>query len=426
MTRKALIIAYHFPPLQGSSGIQRTLALSQYLHKFGWQPIILSASPEAYPETSETLLADVPKNVLVERAFAIDSARHLSFRGRYFDWTAIPDRWRFWYQGAVLAGRRLIRQHRPEVVWSTYPIATAHVIGASLARYGQLPWVADFRDSMTEEHYPEDPRRRRKYLEIEKNTVKRCDRAVFTTPSAVRMYEDRYRDEPSNKWCQISNGYNEDIFREVEKELRHRESLDQSGAPFKIIHSGVVYPSERDPTHFFDALMALKREGQINAASLNVILRATGHDEHFSRMLKERGIEDIVSLEPAVPYREALLEMLTADALLLMQASNCNHQIPAKLYEYLRAGKPILALTDPVGDTAAALRDAGHGAISPLNDIQSIKAHLSAITSGATRGRQETTAKTRVESYSREYGVGSLAKIFDELTQSPSTASGLK
>jgi len=76
-----------------------------------------------------------------------------------------------------------------------------------------------------------------------------------------------------------------------------------------------------------------------------------------------------------VGYREALSEMLRADALLLMQASNCNAQIPAKLYEYMRAGRPLLCLADPIGDTARTVRAAGIETLAPLDDARAIS-HL--------------------------------------------------
>ena len=80
---RVLMVAYHFPPLAGSSGIQRTLRFAQHLPAFGWQPLVLSANPRAYERTSDDLNADVATGTVVRRAFALDTARHLSFMGRY-------------------------------------------------------------------------------------------------------------------------------------------------------------------------------------------------------------------------------------------------------------------------------------------------------------------------------------------------------
>ena len=114
-----------------------------------------------------------------------------------------------------------------------------------------------------------------------------------------------------------------------------------------LLHSGIVYRSERDPKEFFAAVAELKRGGRLTRDDLQIVLRASGDDAGFRRDVEALGIDDIVRLEPPIDYLGALQEMLAADGLLILQASNCNAQVPAKLYEYLRAKRPILALTDP-------------------------------------------------------------------------------
>ncbi len=147
--RRVLMVAYHFPPMRGSSGVQRTLKFAQYLPQSGWQPLVLSAHKRAYDNPGDDQLADIPADVPVRRAFALDSGRHLAVRGRYAGFLALPDRWVSWCLGAIPAGLALARRHRPQVIWSTYPIATAHLIGLALHKMTGLPWVADMRDPTT-------------------------------------------------------------------------------------------------------------------------------------------------------------------------------------------------------------------------------------------------------------------------------------
>ena len=106
------MVAFHFPPLAGSSGIQRTLRFAAHLPSFGWQPTVLTAHPRAYERTSQDLMSEVAPDVVVERAFALDTRRHLSARGRYPWWLASPDRWTSWRWGAAVSGGRLIRKRR--------------------------------------------------------------------------------------------------------------------------------------------------------------------------------------------------------------------------------------------------------------------------------------------------------------------------
>jgi hypothetical protein len=92
-----------------------------------------------------------------------------------------------------------------------------------------------------------------------------------------------------------------------------------------------------------------------------------------------------------VPYQQALQEMLNADGLLVMQGANCNEQVPAKLYEYFRAGRPILGLTDPAGDTARVMKAAGVEHVALLESAPAVQAvlgrYLGAAASGSLRSR---------------------------------------
>ncbi|MHB1249285.1 MAG: glycosyltransferase, partial [Polaromonas sp.] len=203
------MIAYHFPPLAGSSGIQRTLRFVQHLPALGWQPLVLSAHPRAYEKTSDDLLADVPADTVVRRAFALDTARHLQLGGRYLGWMARPDRWISWKFDAIRQGLKLIDAFKPDVIWSTYPIATAHVIASKLQRKTGLPWIADFRDPMAQEDYPVDLRTRQMYRDIEADAAAQARYCVFTTPGAARLYQQRYP-AAASRMVVLENGYDEE------------------------------------------------------------------------------------------------------------------------------------------------------------------------------------------------------------------------
>jgi glycosyltransferase involved in cell wall biosynthesis len=410
------MVAYHFPPIRVSSGIQRTLKFSRYLLEHGWRAQVLTVNPRAYERVGDDQLAEIPVEVAVKRAFALDTARHLSIRGRYFGWMALPDRWVSWCFGGLASGLALVYRYRPKAIWSTYPIATAHLLGLMLHRLTGLPWIADFRDSMTEDEYPSDPVQRKMYRWIERQTVERCRRAVFTTPGAIRMYAERYPDIPVSRWALIPNGYDEENFARAENSVAYKQALaDKKKDSIVLLHSGVLYPSERDPTRFFQALSALKRGGILQPGRFKVVLRATGHDALHGRLIAEYSLDDIVFLEPSIPYEAALAEMMTVDGLLIFQAANCNHQIPAKIYEYFRARRPILALTDPCGDTARVMFDAGLSNVAPLDDKDAIAAQLSRFIDALQSGDAEIAAENTVAAHSRQARSKLLANLLDEL-----------
>jgi glycosyltransferase involved in cell wall biosynthesis len=310
--------------------------------------------------------------------------------------------------GGTLTGLSMVRRYRPDVIWSTFPIATAHIIGLLLHRLTGLPWVADFRDPTTEPGYANRPG----HLWLERRIVRHAARMTFTTPSTLRMYSERYSAEPASRWLELPNGYDEDMFRSAELEPANRPA----SRPLTLVHSGVLYQIERDPRPFFAAIAKLKAAGIIDAATLQVVLRGTHYDSLYAPLLAAEGIDDIVQLADSIPYRAALREMLDADGLLIFQAANCNVQIPAKLYECLRAGRPIFALTDSAGDTAGVMRSTGAGTIAPIDDSDTIAQRLAQFIAEVRSGSARTAGAQVVSSYSRRSLTSQLAECFNAVT----------
>ena len=414
--KRVLMIAYHFPPLQGSSGLQRTLKFSEYLPQCGWQPLVLSASARAYQHTSAEQLAEISPQLTVRRSFALDTARHLGLRGRYPGWLALPDRWISWWLSAVPAGLRLIRQQRPDVIWSTYPIATAHLIGLTLHRLTGIPWVADQRDPMSDADYPPDPRTRRLHRWIEQQVGRHGAGMVCTTPGALRAYRERFPHIGEDRLRLIENGYDEANFAAAEAEPAPRRDR----RCFRLLHSGIIYPSERDPTALFCALSRLRQDGALRADEFRLVLRASGHDAHLRQLIARHAIDDLVELAPPLPYRAALAEMLAADGLLLLQAGNCNDQIPAKLYEYLRAARPLLALTDLGGDSAAKLRRCGIDTIGMLDSAPDIARTLMRFLALAKEDKAPLASAAAIALHSRQARTDELADLLDHVSHQES------
>jgi glycosyltransferase involved in cell wall biosynthesis len=356
-------------------------------------------------------MREVPSGVYVERAFALDAARHLSVGGRYPMFVARPDRWMSWRFAAIPAGLRLIRKYQPQVIWSTFPIATSLAIGDALHRRSQLPWISDFRDPMAQEGYPEDPRIWRSFKRIEERAIRGSRFSVFTAPGAARAYRERYPDV-AGRIKLIENGYDEEDFVDLPGPDAPRTSLNPGA--LTLLHSGVVYPSERDPSHFFAALEGMIRRGQLSRGELKVRFRASGYDEVLTRMTRQHQLEDYVELLPPIPYRAALEEMVRADGLLILQAANCNQQIPAKLYEYLRAARPILALTDPGGDTAKVLCEAGFDSVARLDSPNEIAELLGRFIDAGIEKQRQIPDRDYVARASRKARAETLSELLNQ------------
>lgn len=372
--RRLLIVAFHFPPLQGSTGILRTLSFARYLSTMGWEVAVLTTSVNAYPEISKSSSHHVPDDVKVIRAFALDTRRHLSIFGRYPRMLSMPDRWASWIPFGVLAGLRWIKRWQPDVMMSTYPIPSAHVIALALKRITGVPWVADFRDPMAQERYPADQSLRGVYRKVEAAVFRRADRATVTTEGTARMYRERYTSYVAGSIAVVPNGFDdESIDRAIgmESELVRSETSHMT-----LIHSGLLDPRDRNPGEFLRALAEMREEGFLERFPVRVVFRAAQHEDDYAGIVAKLRLGEVVSFQPTVPYEVAIREMVAADACLLFQASNCNEQIPAKLYEYLYAGRPIAAMTDVSGESAKLLKSLGYESIAQLDDATDIKRML--------------------------------------------------
>jgi glycosyltransferase involved in cell wall biosynthesis len=425
--KSVLLIAFQFPPFHGSSAVQRTLRFSQHLPKLGWRPIVLTVTPEAYEATASSQGNEVSAELEVHRAFGFDAQRAFRFFGRYPRALALPDRWASWRFRAVSTALKVIRSRAVDAVWSTFPIATAHRIGLDVARRSGLPWIAEFRDPMWQGDYPSDPVVNRTWLKLEQQIFSTASKVVVTTPGAAEVYANRFPDFPASNIVVLQNGYDEDTFRRATSVMGTEAPVGPApGEPIKLLHSGVVYRSERDPTQLFAAVATLKQSGKITAQELQIVFRASGDEAGYRRDAEQLRIADIVRIEPPVDYLSALREMLTANGLLILQASNCNAQIPAKLYEYLRAQRPIVALTDPSGDTARTLEAAGAGIIARLDSQREIEAALPRAMDEIRRGTWRRPGSAVVQSYSREAQTGQLARLLDEVAAQARSAGAVR
>jgi glycosyltransferase involved in cell wall biosynthesis len=377
----------------------------------------LTVHPRVYDQIDEAQLSEVPSQVKVIRAMGFDTRKHLSVWRRYPRYAALPDRWVTWCLGAIPAGIREIRKNKVDLIYTTFPVASAVLIGYLLHRLTGVPWVADFRDSMTEDNYPRDPLVRRVYRWLEKQAARHASRLIFTASSTRQMYLQRFPDLAAEKCLVISNGYDEQDFSGLSQ-----PAIAHQDAGIRMQHSGLIYPEERDPVPFFQALARLKKDERISTNWFSVDLRACGHEERYREVVTQLGIEDLVRFLPALPYRQALQDSNRAEALLLLQGASCDHQIPAKAYEYIRLRKPILALTSQTGDTAALLNECGGATIVDLADQDAIYQALPGFLAAVRAGTHSLPRMETISRYSRQSQARELAHCLGEVAERELTA----
>jgi glycosyltransferase involved in cell wall biosynthesis len=372
---------------------------------------VLAPTPNVYERVDVQGLDDIADPERVFRSRALDTRRHMGFRGRYSSWLAAPDRWIWWWPTAVTAGLRLIRQHQIQAIWSTYPIATTHLIAWTLARLTGLPWIADFRDPVVPAG-TSIQRRAAKF--VERSTLARADRIVFTTPGAMKRYADRFPAlAEAGRFAVVPNGYEDSVVSKLEQ----GSDADSPDTQLHLVHSGLLYSQGRNPQAFFEALSQLQKAGVINPENLAVSLRASGYEEEYQPQIDRLGIGDLVRLLPPVAYRKALQEQASAHGLLLFQGSEFNAQIPAKIFEYLRIARPVFALTDSRGDTAELLRQTGGAMLAPMTNATAIAEALSRFLDQLRARTFPAADMTVLKQYSRDACTRRLSDLLDEITR---------
>ncbi|MEM7543642.1 MAG: glycosyltransferase [Pseudomonadota bacterium] len=391
-------IAFYFPPVDRGSGVFRIICNAREFVRIGWQVSVLTVREAALPDWRKDYYSAIPAGVEVQRAFGFDARRHLSIAGRYPDILATPDRWATWIPFAIPRAIWHVWRHQPSFVVTTSPIASAHVIGAFVSKVTKARWVAELRDPLLLESHPSEPLARRVVKWLEGVVVRRAEQLIFTTDDTLLDYEQRYGAVIRAKSVVIENGYDEQTFSQAE---RRGQAISKSQR-FTFLHSGVLYPDGRDAAPLLEAVARLKSEGLFTRDKALLKLRASGTEAHYAAIVAKLGVEDVVEISPGVGLLEALSEMLSADALVLIQGSRFNRQVPAKLYDYARAGRPLLCLVDSQGATAKALGKLGLKDMMSPDDVGGIRDRLEMMIKDGNTRQRLTVAPSLVAAHSRE------------------------
>lgn len=256
-------------------------------------------------------------------------------------WLQIPDRRIGWFLPAVWGGLREARHRSPNVIFSTAPMWTSHLVGMTLSRLLRVPWVADFRDPWIDNPWHKFPYRAHRWLDaaVERWVVRNATRMTCATEPIRRELAARY---PYKRWQihLIHNGFDPGQIDPVDPVL-----LDETRCV--ILHGGTFY-GPRSPFPLLEGLRELQRLYPKKAERLLVVFM--GHPDYMGRPLgeivAEYGVGDLVRVLPPAPHREAIAAMKGADVALLFGQSGDPSMapVPAKVYEYVGAGKPVLAI----------------------------------------------------------------------------------
>jgi glycosyltransferase involved in cell wall biosynthesis len=391
--RSVLLLTYHFPP-SGAVAVYRMLGLVRHLPKFGWQPVVVAPPGVPWEPQDASLLGQVPTETPIARVpFAS------GFVGKIARWVAPEAHWLYRARSAC---RRMIREHRPEAVITSSPPGCVHRLGLWVQQQFGLPWLACFRDPWIVNASIERWTLHRRYeRRIEARVMQRATRLIANTPLNERGWVDAYP-EQAHKIVTIINGFDPERFA-PSPEPRPR------GLPLTILHAGELYHG-RDPRPFLDAL-----EGERPPLRVEFLGRQTAGGFDLPAEIGRRGLADCVTQIGQIPYKEALARMMRTDILLLVHTPGQALGVPAKLYEYLGTGRPILALAEPAGDIAWVLRESKvlHRIAAPA-DVPAIKQALLELTRAVQAGEPVVPDPAALAQFTRERMAQRFAECLDE------------
>ncbi|MGZ5474967.1 MAG: glycosyltransferase [Thermoanaerobaculia bacterium] len=440
---RVLFITLHFPPSR-DIGAHACEQIARYFPLYGWDPVVLtrpkhlieSADPNhRRPFPGRIVEAGVlphPISIykklkpMLGRASVSDRSGDETFAvrkpGRARRWVLsllhTPDIYTGWLVPAAIAGLRTIRRERIAHIFSSGPYWTNHLVGLVLSRVTGLPWTAHFRDPWTAapQSKPVSILSARLEKWLERLVMKYADSVACVTERHTRLLRETFADLNPEKFLTVPNGYDGAEWEACDGVSVDPETTD--GSKFVITYPGTFMMGTRSPRPLFRALRRLIDAGELDPNELRVNLFGNcdvAEGIPVPQMAAEYALADFVHVGAPMGRPQTLRRMASSDLLLLL-AEGWTLQIPGKTYEYLRAGRPILALTSD-GALADLLRTTGGAWVTEPADDAGIAAGVRAAYTSWKKGQRTSTAdRSLVESFDRRRLAGRYTALFDDKT----------
>ncbi len=411
--KRALIVTYYWPPA-GGPGVQRWLKFVKYFREFGVEPIVYIPENPSYPLVDENFANEVPSDIEILKhpikepyrfasAFSKKKTKQMSsgiipkkktsameklmlyVRGNFF----IPDARVGWVKPSVKFLSEYITKNPVDVLITTGPPHSLHLIGMQLKKELGIKWIADFRDPWTTIHYHKSLRlnkaSERKHKELEAAVLNSADTVVVTSPTTKAEFE-RITNKPI---AVITNGF--DTSEEISV------SLD---AKFSISHIGSLL-SERNPEVLWQTLRKISEE--IPSFKEDLQLKFAGAvSEEIKKSLDRNNILMNSIFTGYVSHSEALKMQNQSQLLLLVEIDSAETKaiIPGKLFEYLAARRPIIALGPKGSDIKGIVEETQAGTYFNYSEAEALESEMLRYYSDFKNGSLSISSQG-IEKYSR-------------------------
>ena len=418
---RVLIITYYWPPA-GGSGVQRWLHFVKYLHEFGIEPVVFTIANPNYPIEDISLYAQIPKGIEVIKqkiwepnAFFGKKKKQtgagflqqnpsflqkliLYIRANYF----IPDARKFWIRPSVRTITKYLKSNPVDWIITTGPPHSAHLIGRAIKEKTNTKWLADFRDPWTEIDYfyqlPLSKKSLQKHHKLALSVLLKAD--IVTVVS--NTMQEKYTKLGAN--CHvITNGYDGEV-------LKDKPKLDTK---FTLTHIGMLN-ADRNPIIFWQILAEIIEENKAFKKLLQINLIGKIADE-VTMSLRKYQLEQYVNLTTYIPH-DAIQAHQEKSQILLLFVNNVPSAkgiVTGKIFEYLRAQRPILALAPTDGDLANIITATNTGKTIEFTDTSVLKKEILAYFDAFQKGSLQVSSK-EIEKYHRKNLTSELVKLLSE------------
>ena len=435
--KRVLIISYYWPPT-GGSGVQRWVKFAKYLPSEGWQPVIYTPENPEQLAVDESLAAEVPEDAEIVKTRIIEpyelykrvlrrsghskeavevnpvNAQNKSLLQKAAMWIRgnlfRPDPRCLWIGPSVRFLKKYLAEHPVDLIVSTGPPQSMHMIGLRLSRETGLPWIADFRDPWTKifyfKHLSMTSATEKWHRKMEKKVLDEASAVVAVSPLVQQEFQ-KMTDTPVEL---ITNGFDECDFSSEQC----TEAYGGASEEFIITHTG-LFAADGNPTALWDVLAEKCRTDEIFKKLLRIKLIGKT-DDQILKALTDRGLEDSMINMGYQPHSGAVEQQRQASLLILPLRKEPEYKavLPGKLFEYLASQRPILGIGQPDGAMAMIVNETRTGTVIDWEDRKGLTQYIEQCWERHLEGRLSTEGAD-LSRFTRRSLTRRMAGLFDRV-----------